>query len=443
MNQNYLYLPSDKIDQYLLSMETELIKSEEECKFQNEMYTMKKIDNLDSLFELYHKIIRFDLFFQNQFSQKASTIISDKKLRSTNIQQFKEMFLKRMKEEIRNPEYKNEESIFQFLVQRSSDNEIIQKIGMSIFKETLNSNPDMLLIFKDIFGCKPCTDYEVYSYLDCQLAGSITIQENNDKKLVFKADLSHFRDKLYIKDCMQLVKSVLVFSFIFDMIMHVLFTLSVNYMIEIKSEGTKKDSYSKKFIQRPKNKIFNKVKMGKTNYSREPANQAKAVKTSASDLRVHFKNTYEVVKAIKGLNLENAKRYLKAVIDRKRCIPFTRFTGCIGRTAQAHEFGRTQGRWPVKSVKVILGLLDNLSANAQAKSLNTANLVIQHGQVNRAQKGRRRTYRAHGRINPYLNSGCHVEIFAQEVAAKVRKEAPKDTTKKVPKTKKGKLAIGN
>lgn len=69
-----------------------------------------------------------------------------------------------------------------------------------------------------------------------------------------------------------------------------------------------------------------------------------AVKTSASDLRVHFKNTYEVVKSVKGMNLENAKRYLKAVIDRKRCIPFTRFTGCIGRTSQAHEFGRTQGK---------------------------------------------------------------------------------------------------
>ena len=68
-----------------------------------------------------------------------------------------------------------------------------------------------------------------------------------------------------------------------------------------------------------------------------------AVKTSATDLRVHFKNTFEVVRSIKGMNLESAKRYLKAVIDRKRCIPITHFTGCIGRTSQAHEFGKTQG----------------------------------------------------------------------------------------------------
>ena len=39
---------------------------------------------------------------------------------------------------------------------------------------------------------------------------------------------------------------------------------------------------------------------------------------------------------------------------------------------------------------------------------------ISHVQVNHAAKGRRRTYRAHGRINPYMNNPCHVEIWAAE-----------------------------
>ena len=73
--------------------------------------------------------------------------------------------------------------------------------------------------------------------------------------------------------------------------------------------------------------------MGKTLYSREPAIANKSVKASAKDLRVHFKNTYEVVTAIRGMNLGFAQRYLKDVLERKRCIPFVRFTGCIGRTA--------------------------------------------------------------------------------------------------------------
>ena len=51
-------------------------------------------------------------------------------------------------------------------------------------------------------------------------------------------------------------------------------------------------------------------------------------------------------------------------------------------------------------------------ANANTKQLEADNLVISHVQVNRAQQGRRRTYRAHGRITPFMSSPCHVEMFA-------------------------------
>jgi large subunit ribosomal protein L17e len=36
-------------------------------------------------------------------------------------------------------------------------------------------------------------------------------------------------------------------------------------------------------------------------------------------------------------------------------------------------------------------------------------------------QGRRRTYRAHGRISPYLSSNCHIEIFVTEKAESVKK----------------------
>lgn len=44
-----------------------------------------------------------------------------------------------------------------------------------------------------------------------------------------------------------------------------------------------------------------------------------------------------------------------------------RFTGCIGRTAQAKNEGSTtrQGRWPVKSCEFLLDLLKNAESNAE------------------------------------------------------------------------------
>jgi len=160
-------------------------------------------------------------------------------------------------------------------------------------------------------------------------------------------------------------------------------------------------------------------------YAREPEKPKKACKTSGSDLRVHFKNTFEVGRAIKGRGLKSAQKYLQDVLAHKRCIPFTHFNGHVGRTGQAKEFGFTQGRWPEKSVKIILGLLENLESNANVKGLDVEKLSIGHVQVNQAQKGRRRTYRAHGRINPYLNHPTHVEIWAVEKDEDVKREAPK------------------
>ena len=59
----------------------------------------------------------------------------------------------------------------------------------------------------------------------------------------------------------------------------------------------------------------------------------------------------------------------------------------------------SQGRWPKKSAEILIQLLKNAESNAEVRMLNTDALVIEHIQVNRAEKMRRRTYRAHGRIN--------------------------------------------
>ena len=53
----------------------------------------------------------------------------------------------------------------------------------------------------------------------------------------------------------------------------------------------------------------------------------------------------------------------------------------------------------MKSADILLHLLKNAESNAEVKMLNTDALVVDHIQVNRAAKMRRRTYRAHGRIN--------------------------------------------
>ena len=149
---------------------------------------------------------------------------------------------------------------------------------------------------------------------------------------------------------------------------------------------------------------------------------SKSCSTKGKDLRTHYKNTYQVGKAIKGMLLKKAEQYLKEVLEHKKCIPYTKYDGSMGRTGQAIQFGLTKGRWPEKSIKIVLGLLKNAAANAEAKKLDVEKLIIKKVIVNQAVKGRRRTYRAHGRINAYLSSNCHVDIVCEELKEKVKKE---------------------
>lgn len=118
--------------------------------------------------------------------------------------------------------------------------------------------------------------------------------------------------------------------------------------------------------------------------------------------------------AIKGMKLMKAQKFLEDVIDHKQAVPFRRFRRGVGRCAQANVWGVTQGRWPEKSCKFVLGLLKNLQSNAESKGLSLDKIVLKHVQVNQAPKMRRRTYRAHGRVNAYLSSPCHIELVCVE-----------------------------
>lgn len=65
--------------------------------------------------------------------------------------------------------------------------------------------------------------------------------------------------------------------------------------------------------------------------------------------------------------MKKAQKFLEDVIAHKQAVPFRRFTGCIGRHAQAKAHGATQARWPKKSCLYLLDLLKNAASNAEVR----------------------------------------------------------------------------
>ncbi|KAM4842734.1 large ribosomal subunit protein uL22-like [Thomomys bottae] len=114
------------------------------------------------------------------------------------------------------------------------------------------------------------------------------------------------------------------------------------------------------------------------------------------------------------MHIWKGTKYLKDVTLKKQCVPFLRYNGGVGRCAQAKQWGWIQGRWLKKSAEFLLHMLKNAESNAELNGLDVDSLVIEHIQENNAPKMHRRTYRAHGRINPYMSSPCHIEMILTE-----------------------------
>ncbi len=102
-----------------------------------------------------------------------------------------------------------------------------------------------------------------------------------------------------------------------------------------------------------------------------------AAKAKGSHLRIHFKHCREIANSIKGKTLTKAREYLANVLEFKDAIPFTKYTGGIGRHAVAKQYkvpGDKVG-WPIKATKVFLDLLVNVQSNAEVSS-KYGNLIL-------------------------------------------------------------------
>merc|ERR1712166_301617 len=92
--------------------------------------------------------------------------------------------------------------------------------------------------------------------------------------------------------------------------------------------------------------LINRYRFPMCKYSRQPAEPTKSAKCRVADLRTHYKNTYNVAHACKGLKLDKAIHYMNRCLEHTSIIPFRVYTGGVGRHAQTKEFKHTLGRWP-------------------------------------------------------------------------------------------------
>ncbi|MFQ6127629.1 MAG: 50S ribosomal protein L22 [Thermoplasmata archaeon] len=140
-------------------------------------------------------------------------------------------------------------------------------------------------------------------------------------------------------------------------------------------------------------------------YTAEPEEEdiAKAI---GKELPISTKKSVEVCRALRGMNVEDAKELLEEVIEKKRVIPYRKY-----RRTVSHKKGGVAGGYPVRVAKAILKVLEDAQSNAEMNELDPEAMRIE---VIAAHRGRRTEGfkpRARGRSTKWDKETINIEVI--------------------------------
>jgi len=140
----------------------------------------------------------------------------------------------------------------------------------------------------------------------------------------------------------------------------------------------------------------------------------KSAVASGRDLRISPKAAREVCRTIKGMKLDKARSLLLDVIEKRTPIPYKRHKKTVAHKRSLQ--GWYAGRFPEKTAKAVLQVLDSVESNAEYKGLSIDDLKIIHAAAQRARKIRKYIPRAFGRSSPFFDKLTHIEIVVEEMS---------------------------
>src|SRR5512136_603814 len=138
----------------------------------------------------------------------------------------------------------------------------------------------------------------------------------------------------------------------------------------------------------------------------------KTSRALGSEISVSPKHCREVCKMLVGKKVEDAKKYLKGVIDLKTPVPYTRFKMFLNPKPKVGP-----ARYPKKAAKEILRVLESAQSNAEYKGLESDNMRVKLAAAHRGRIEKSYMPRAQGRSSPWNEQTTNIEIILEEVEA--------------------------
>ncbi|MBU1197348.1 50S ribosomal protein L22 [Candidatus Micrarchaeota archaeon] len=115
--------------------------------------------------------------------------------------------------------------------------------------------------------------------------------------------------------------------------------------------------------------------MGLYKYSFK-ADDRETARAQAFDLDASYKDMSQVLRAMKGLSIKEARKVLDDIVSKKQPIAYKKFNKHMSHRSQ---LGGKKGRFPRKEAIIVLRLLKNAEANANYRGLNVDEMIVRQG----------------------------------------------------------------
>jgi len=145
-------------------------------------------------------------------------------------------------------------------------------------------------------------------------------------------------------------------------------------------------------------------------YSTKDIDSDKTAKAYGYELHCSVKDTKNLAYAIKGMRIEDAKKYLEEIIFMKRALP-----AVFHKRKVAHQIAIGPGSYPQKAARYMLKTLMNAENNAEYKGFDVENIKISHISTYGGRILKGIMPRAQGRATNKNKKTTNIEIIVEEV----------------------------
>jgi large subunit ribosomal protein L22 len=137
----------------------------------------------------------------------------------------------------------------------------------------------------------------------------------------------------------------------------------------------------------------------------------KSARAYGYELHCSQKDSQNLARALRGMKIEPAKKYLEEIVALKRALP-----AVYHKKKRLHQKGISgPGSFPRKAASYMLKILENAENNAEYKGFTVENMKITHISAYQGRIIKGMMPRAHGRATDKNETTTDVEIILEEV----------------------------